>query len=218
MTTAWPKWATVRAEEVRTVLSPKERGPWTEEGACSRGIPPVFGLPDTQHDAEPPYFYHCRSCLKGVQKGGVLAPHPARDKGLCIQCGEPAELDRRVVRGDRSAAQQAESQGLTVARLSTRQWCRNCDPHRRPWCNSRLCKNSKKHRALPAGYCRHSRLHCSLACDKLRENEAARKKSLHAARREAGNCVHCGKHPSDGEYVSCKPCRGKRRRRNRMAL
>ena len=82
MTSAWPKWATVRAEEVRTVLLPEEWGPWSSGGQCSRGIPGVFGFKDSTHPSEAPYFFHCRSCIEGVQKGGVVPkPHPARDLG-----------------------------------------------------------------------------------------------------------------------------------------
>ena len=211
MTATWPKWATVRADAVRTVLPPDEWGPWANGGSCSRGIPGVFGFEDSQHPSEPPYFFHCRSCIVGVQKGGVVPkPHPRRDLGLCVRCGEPAELDRNVVRGDPVACQIAESRGITVARLSTRKWCETCDPYSRPWCGSRSCTTSRKHRAEPTGCCYKTRVgnlgpHCEEACEQLANKGMTSQKARYARRRAAGQCVSCGGQPRP-DRASCERC------------
>ena len=134
----WPRWATVRAEEVRTELPPDEWGPWEQGGECSRGTPGVFGLQDTSHPSEPPNFFHCQRCLSAVHNGATI-PNPSlrRDTGRCVSCGEPAELlrDRRFTPS--AACQQAEAKGITVARLSTRKFCAACDPYRLPFCKAR---------------------------------------------------------------------------------
>ena len=127
---AWPSWAVVRAEEVRSSLPEEEWGPWARGGACSRGIPAVFGMEGTTHLAEDPFFFHCRSC-HAANKIKPPRKHPRRDCGLCVQCGGPAELRRDIVVTHAPAAQQAEAAGVTIARLSTRRLCFTCDVAKR---------------------------------------------------------------------------------------
>ena len=145
----WPRWATVRAKEVRTLPS-EEWGAWAQGGDCSRGTPAVWGLPDTGHPAEAPFFFHCLSCIAAVHRG---SPPPAlndrRDKGLCIRCGEPAEHLRDRMFTPSAACQQAEAKGITVARLSTRKFCAECDPFSKPMCRGRGCPDkAKPHRSI----------------------------------------------------------------------
>ena len=185
MSGQWPRWATVRAEEVRTVLPSEEWGAWAQGGDCSRGTPAVWGLPDTGHPSEPPFFFHCLSCIAAVHRGAPPPkPGERRDKGLCIRCGEPAEhlRDRRFTPS--AACQQAEAKGITVARLSTRKWCAACDPHSLPFCQSSRCPDrGKRHRAI---VCSHTtwvdrgggmkyRPHCAAFCAAAREREAKSK-------------------------------------------
>ena len=179
----WPRWATVRADEVRTVLPPEEWGAWAQGGDCSRGTPAAWGLQDTGHPAERPFFFHCLSCIAAVYRGGPPPkPDSQRDKGLCIRCGEPAERLRDRVFTPSAACQQAEAKGITVARLSTRKFCASCDPSRLPWCMARrrnaACAGSKRHRAVVD--CRHTRLavdrhghrqynpHCAAECERVK--------------------------------------------------
>ncbi len=170
----WPRWATVRAEEVRTVLPPEEWGPWREGVECSRGIPAVFGLESTRHKSELPFFFHCRRCMVVNRRGETHPkPHPRRDMGLCIRCGEPAEELRDRVLLPGAAAQQAEARDITVARLCTRKFCAVCDPYSKPFCRGRECNKAvklggKRRRVEPACLCQPSRRaetrHCLVCC------------------------------------------------------
>ena len=188
---AWPKWATVRAEDVRTELpNPDERGPW-EERMCARGSPGVFGLENTRHRSEPPHFYHCVPCLKAVRRTAPSSkPWDQRDQGLCVKCGEPAQPNKRVVLLDNAAARQAEALGITIARLSTSKWCVACDPHRLPFCKARNCTTAGKHRGLPPGCCTYTRVggyrpHCQDVCEAKRRRVAKRDRDRHSKRKSA---------------------------------
>ena len=188
----WPKWATVRAEQVRTVLADDDDwGPWVSQGECSRGSPGVFGAKDTGHAAEPPYFFHCRSCISVVHADmKIPSPNAARDQGLCLRCGQPAELDRIVVRMGAVAAQQAESRGVTIARLSTRTHCRSCDPYGLPFCKALHCPDKeKRHRATAV--CSQPRTHrvphCAAWCAMHKAAHAARSQKLRARRKLRAN-------------------------------
>ena len=199
----WPRWATVRADEVRTALPPEEWGAWAQGGDCSRGTPAAWGLQDTGHPAERPFFFHCLSCIAAVRRGGhPPKPDSRRDKGLCIRCGEPAERLRDRVFTPSAACQQAEAKGITVARLSARKFCASCDPYRLPWCMTRTCPN-KRHRS--AGGCssptRHTVPHCAAACAKMKERDNLTKRRrteevplppVQCARRK---CPFCGEGP-----------------------
>lgn len=190
----WPAWATVRAEEVRTVLAPDERGPWQEPSSCILGGSRFSPAPE--HPAEPPYFYHCnehlatRRELAQRQRKRVKQPHPARDKGLCVNCGKLAELDHKRRNLPAVYAVQAELEDVTIARLMTRRFCANCDPYRLPWCTARKCPDSNhgKHRALAHGCCISTTegrvyqsgsgkswyrklAHCQAEHDRVRENK-----------------------------------------------
>ena len=183
----WPKWTTVRAEQARTALVDEDDwGSWVEGGECCRGIPGVFGAKESGHAADPPFFFHCLSCIAVVHRGiKIPSPNHARDHGLCLKCGQPAELDRNALRVPAAAAQQAEARGITVARLSTRKFCASCDPYSRPYCRARLCPNKgQRHRAY-AGctrLTRHNFPHCTAACAR----QKAVDKSTDAARSRKG--------------------------------
>ena len=183
----WPKWATVPAEQARTALVDEDDwGPWVEGGECCRGIPGVFGAKESGHAADSPFFFHCLSCIAVVHRGiKIPSPNHARDHGLCLKCGQPAELDRNAIRVPAAAAQQAEARGITVARLSTRKFCASCDPYSRPYCRGRLCPNKgQRHRAY-AGctrLTRHNFPHCAAACAR----QKAVDKSTDAARSRKG--------------------------------
>lgn len=125
VTNHWPKWATVRAENVRTELAPDDRGPWEDGKSCIRS------LPREPHKAELPYFFHCHRCMEGIRRVSIVKPHPRRDLGLCMRCGRKAEDVRDVVRGDPVAAAIAENRGITIARLGTRARCKACDALRK---------------------------------------------------------------------------------------
>ena len=128
--------------------------------------------PDTLRNR--PFFFHCLSCIAAVHRGAPPPkPDDRRDKGICIRCGEPAEhlRDRRFTPS--AACQQAEAKGITVARLSTRKWCADCDPNSLPFCQSRACPDKRKrHRAAACIAKRHHVPHCAVTC--------ARAKRLHA--------------------------------------
>lgn len=179
MTDNWPRWATVRAEQVRTLLPQEEWGPWTQGGSCSRGIPPVFGFQSTLHQSEPPYFFHCNRCMDAIRAAQPAPPpHPRRDLGLCITCGKPAAPLDRIVRVDAAAAQLAEERGVTIARVSTKRYCANCSPKRLPWCRSTVCAKTKgRHKALPLGCCPTTKSkrspHCQDACDRVKAQTKA---------------------------------------------
>ncbi len=213
----WPRWATVRAEEVRTVLPSEEWGAWAQGGDCSRGTPAVWGLPDTGHPSEPPFFFHCLSCLAAVHRGAPPPkPDERRDKGLCIRCGEPAEYlrDRRFTPS--AACQQAEAKGITVARLSTRKWCAACDPHSLPFCQARRCPDrGKRHRAI---VCRHTTWkntylpHCAAFCAAVTEGLAAQRRRYDAKRGRtplALNRVNAGTTPAGANSLDAQ--QGQRR-------
>ena len=190
----WPAWATARAEEVRTVLAPGERGPWQEPSSCVLGGSRYSPAPD--HPAEPPYFYHChehlaiRRDLALRQRKRAKQPNTARDKGLCVKCGDLAELDRKYRNLPAVYAVQAELEDVTIARLMTRRFCVGCDPYRLPWCTARKCpdRSQGKHRALAHGCCHGTTqgrvykskaatswyrklAHCQAEHDRVRENK-----------------------------------------------
>ena len=172
----WPRWATVRADQVRTELPPEEWGPWAQGGDCSRSIPSVHGLVGNSHPSEPPWFFHCNSCLTGVRSGEeVPQPDERRDSGLCIRCSEPA-AQPGVGFTHSAFCQQAEAKGTTVARLRTGKWCPRCDPYSLPFCAAKVCpKKRKRHRAdlTCSSPIRHAVPHCTAACEARKQTDAA---------------------------------------------
>ena len=206
------------------MLSPEERGPWTEGRQCCRGTPPVLGYgEDTRHPAEPPYFFHCRSCLTAIQR---LEPPPkpneAMDQGLSATCRKPAAPITDVIRADAPAAQQAEARGITVARLGSRRFCADCDPYTsRPYCRARTCKMAGKgrHKGLHRGCCfmtpvGGSFAHCAEACNWQKERYRAASKKRYSKRKtkvvpccRAQSCIRLGKEPHPGRNNCCYPAR-----------
>ena len=172
----------MRAEEVRTKLTPDKWGPWASGGSCSRGTPGVFGFEDSRHPSGEPYFFHCPACIEIERRASPLPkPNVPRDLGLCVKCWKPAALDRKVVRLDIVACRQAEARGVTVARLNTRQHCSKCDPRDRPLCRGKLCNalvkaGGKRRRGTRDCFCYESwkkklkTPHCLDCCRRLHEN------------------------------------------------
>ncbi len=194
MTQPWPQWATIRAEEVRDTLPPDQWGPWARSDqtcyvADNRGPNLV---PVRSHPTEHPHFFHCREHLKAVRaKRRVQQPHPARDRGICISCGEPAQR-LPVTKVAPVLCLEAERLNSTVARLSTAPYCSACDPKLRPFCENQKCSRQRRRRRVqPAGCCSYTsngnRLHCAHCCQRRRHERAAeqnttpRKQALQAA-------------------------------------
>ena len=185
MTDTFPRWATLRAEQVRNVLPPEEWGAWARaSGECVRSIPGVFGLTDTSHPAELPYFYHCVRCATSIlEKSPPPKPWPRRDQGLCIRCGEPA-APVNVIRIPAAACALAEELGITVARLNTKRFCSRCNPFDKSWCRGRTCQSSKTRRRVePPGCCGFTesgkRRHCARCCQSRKKSFAARSERTH---------------------------------------
>ena len=190
MTEQWPEWATVRAEEVRTTLSPDKWGPWAlASGGCCKGTPPTWGLDNTLHPAEAPYFFHCLSCIEIERRSSTPKPHPRRDMGLCIKCGQPAERVTKWLRLDIVACRQAETEGTTVAHLGSRKYCAGCDPYTKPFCHGMECNRAvkegkKRQRASLDCHCRlsdrasRSSPHCMTCCYAYHANSPQRHNRL----------------------------------------
>ena len=88
----WPPWATTSADDVRQLLPLDQRGPWQDNLACSQSSSVHDLAPAGSHPAEPPHFFYCRAHLEAIRRThGTTRPWPARDQGLCVTCGEPAE-------------------------------------------------------------------------------------------------------------------------------
>ena len=175
---AWPLWQRVRAEEVRT-LPLNELGPWARKGGTC-----VKGLPSETHPVEQPHFFHCRKHMAQERAFHPSPPrHKDRDLGLCVRCKGPAEPDRRWGRTPGLACALAEKHGTTVARMSTRKFCADCDPYSKPWCMARACPNKRK-RHRSAGGCsspvRHRHPHCAAACTKMKKRDRLTKLSQQA--------------------------------------
>ena len=174
-----PSWMTVRADEVRT-LPREEWGPWAEGVTCVRGFP------GDNHSVEEPHFFYCRHHMEVLRsQHPAPRPHKERDLGLCVKCKEPAEPDRNIVRLPTVACVEAEKLGITVARLSTRKFCANCDPWANPLCNWKWCKDGlhpgkKRYRALPKGCCKRT-LNTAPHCQRCHDQSRA----------SSGRAVYC---------------------------
>ena len=171
MNPPWPKWTTLRAEDV-TALPPEERGGWESDRTCQIREP---GKKET-HPAKAPYFFHC---LKHLQQARGLRiqvqPRDRRDRGECAMCGK--EADRLpVTMTDRVACVEAERTNSTVARLSSRRFCTRCENMRGAVCEGRVCQEAgTQNKILRAGCCavtkNGERRHCQTCC-------SARKRGL----------------------------------------
>ena len=228
MTNPWPLWARLPAEEVRNrIPNIKDRGPWTEGRKCVRGSPAVLGNEtETLHDAEPPWFYHCGSCMSSIRNGTVTRPDIRRDNGLCIKCEEPAEYNKKYVRADSRSAMEAEAQDVTIARLNTRKFCKACDPFSKPYCHTRAClqrarKGKARARVEQCGH-GHKVAHCRQCCEEATNKnriQNAQGRALYRSRAEQGLCPVCGKNKPIERKKLCVDCaaykdraRAKRRR------
>ena len=186
MTTEWPAWATLRPTQVRDKLPPKQRGPWLERQNCAFSIP---GHKETMHKAEPPYFWHCMKHIEVAKRTRPQAtPSTFRDQGLCKWCGEPAELWPEK-KQDRVAAVLAERTNSTIARIRTKEYCRNCNPRNRPTCQGETCRKADQQlNVLPTRCCPSIRKmadrHCELCCAENRK--ALRKQKRSAQGRKDG--------------------------------
>ena len=72
---------------------------------------------------------HCREHAQERQGRTTSAkPEGRRDKGICITCGAPAELNPAVRGTHRELCVRAELAQITVARLCTQRLCYDCKP------------------------------------------------------------------------------------------
>ena len=179
MNTESPAWATLRSTQVRDKLPHDQRGPWLERQNCAFSIP---GHDETMHKAEPPYFWYCTEHIKVVRR-----THPQettstfRDQGLCVSCGEPAEL-RPEKKQDRVAAALAESTNSTIARVRTKGHCVNCNPRIQPICQGETCRKAgQQFKVLTTKCCLITRKiadrHCEMCCTENREALRAQNRS-----------------------------------------
>ena len=200
MTEHWPRWWTVHPDQVRDTLPPEEWGGYAQgsgaypPGTCINSGTEAWGLTENKHPTDWPLFFHCASCL---QHRKPPKRWTVRDAGLCVRCKHStATLRKDVAYSDVTAARTAEAQGITVARLRTRKWCSECDPHARPFCNCRDCQSlaqegKPRRRALPLGCCDHTnkRPHCERTC-----------------KRYKGVCIKCKKQPAAENRKHCRKC------------
>ncbi len=177
MNAPWPRWAVLRSEQIRQLLPPEEWGPWTRADQIC--ILSNTGTPSNDHSAHPtdlPNFFHCEPHLQAVRKRSkTVRPDPLRDLGLCKTCGEPAER-LSTFKAPPVMCVQAERSNSTVARLSTKAYCTDCNPSKRPFCTSRQCRATGERRRvqLPdcCSYTRNgSRLHCAQCCSAKRARQ-----------------------------------------------
>ena len=182
----WPAWATLRPPQVRDKLPHDQRGPWLERQNCAFSIP---GHDETRHKAEPPHFWHCTKHIEATKRTRPQeTPSTFRDQGLCKPCGEPAEL-RPEKKQDRVAAVLAERTNSTIARIRTKEYCRNCNPRNRQTCQGETCRKADQQlKVLPTRCCPSIRKlanrHCEMCCAENRAALQKQKRSAHA--RKAG--------------------------------
>ena len=201
----WPPWATTPADDVRQLLPSDQRGPWRDNRNCTQLSPIPGVVPAEPHPAEPPHFFYCKAHLEAIRSThGTTRRWPARDQGLCISCGRPAER-KPVTMVDPVACVAAEHAGSTVARLMTKSYCRGCNPRNPdnfPRCQGRVCRETGRERRVQRHGCcditRNGRLrHCTDCCataaanlsaqvmpTATREKGAAARRELGAARRD----------------------------------
>ena len=188
----WPPWATTPADDVRQLLPPEQRGPWRDNLNCSQSSPVPGGVPAGPHPTERPHFYFCKAHLEAIRSThGTTRRWAARDQGLCISCGEPAER-KPVTMVHPVACFAAEKAGTTVARLMTKSYCRSCTPHRPDnlsWCRGRVCRETGRERRVQRyGCCGITRTgrrrHCADCCAAAATNLSAQ--VMPPVTREAG--------------------------------
>ena len=147
----WPPWATTPAEDIRQLLSADQWGPWKDNLNCLQSTPIPGIVPAGLHPAEPPFFFFCRAHLEQIRsKRGTTRPWLARDQGLCVSCGEPAER-KPVTMAAPVACVEAERTGSTVARLMTKSYCAKCNPYNvanLPLCRGRACRETGRERRV----------------------------------------------------------------------
>ena len=212
MSTPRPTWKTVRAEDVRRLLPREEWGLWQEGFTCF-STTPIGEVPAGAHPSEPPFFHHCLAHMEGIRRWcKPPAPWPPRDQGLCISCGESAE--KRTGPDSPSlpvACVIAEREGMTIARLTTKSYCRSCNPHNPenfPRCRGTVCQETGEERRVQRRGCcgitrtsrrRHCAVCCAAAAASLsvqvmpadtREKGAAARRKQGAARREQIGELH----------------------------
>ena len=185
-----PAWATMRAEDVRRLLPREEWGPWARaDGQCVSSDPIADRVPAGFHPTDEPFFFHCAAHMERCRRvRRPPKPWAARDQGLCISCGEPAESDRLTI----IACVEAERRGTTAARILSRQYCAKCNPNNPdnfPRCRGRACRETGRERRVQRrGCCRITRTsqrrHCAECCATARANLSAQ--VMPPATREAG--------------------------------
>ena len=162
MNDSWPLWATLRAEQI-PLLPVDQQGPWSyREAVCRVGR-------DGPHPTQPPYCFHCQLHIKEIRaKVKQDKPWRLRDQGLCVACGQPAELLPTTM-NYRVACMQAEIRNSTVARLSTRRHCQQCPTNNATTCKGSFCRGIKPRPRVRRPNCcpdtkSGKRRHCSICC------------------------------------------------------
>ena len=177
----WPPWATTLADDIRQLLPPEQRGPWRDKPNCSQSSPIPGVVPAGPHPTEPPHFFYCKAHLEAIRRThGTTRRWPARDQGLCISCGGPAER-KPVTMVHPVACLAAEHASTTVARLMTKSYCRGCNPRSLdtlPWCRGRVCRETgRRRRVQRRGCCGITRTgrrrHCTDCCAAAATNLSA---------------------------------------------
>ena len=190
--TPWPPWATTLPDEIQRLLPPDQWGSWRRKLNCPlpNRVPGV--VPGEPHPVEPPHFYFCRAHLEAIRSNyRTIKPWPARDQGLCVTCGDPAER-KPVTMIYPVACLEAERTGTTVARIMTHSYCRGCNPHHPdnfPFCRGRDCRESGRERRVQRRGCcgitrNGRRRHCADCCAAAEANLSAQ--VMPPATREAG--------------------------------
>ena len=200
MSTRMPAWATMRAEDVRRLLPREEWGPWARaSGQCVASDPIEDTVPTGFHPTEEPFFFHCAAHMEGCRRvRKPPKPWAARDQGLCILCGEPAELGSLTT--NIVACVEAERRGTTAAWILNSRHCAKCNPNNPdnfPRCRGRACRETGRERRVQRGGCcgitrTGQRRHCAECCAAARANLSARvmppvtREAAAAARRTKG--------------------------------
>ena len=132
----WPEWAFLPPEEVYDVLPFRiaSIGTCSSHHGAPLGESSAYARP-----VEPPYRSHCLPCIAAARRiTPPPRPHPLRDRGLCVGCGEPAKLNDNAYQGLHIVLGRLEAFGGTLARYCTTRFCYSCDPAS-PRCRSRVC-------------------------------------------------------------------------------
>ena len=237
MSSRWPPTDCLRAAQV-ALLPPDERAEWDDgDGLCFRcGTHPSTRFLRRRRPAARSGvgFYTCGECRAEIRRTGGFeragqgdrrlkvadVPHERRDRGLCVHCGGPAQLQEHLPAGAHARAL-AEILNSTVARLSTHEHCAACDPRSQPF-----CKRHPARRLLPGrDYCGRCRSLRPSASRRRRERilaalfDGAEPAAIAADLRVGISSVRAAwKSLSPADRDRVRSARAERRERERAAL